>query len=105
MFEDDSGKRWSCSVRDKNLEVLCVSQFTLYHELNGNKLDFHNAMAAEKAQEFYLEFLQELKKQYNPDNIKGTYLIDGKFGALMQVDIQNDGPVTVMIESPRTTNK
>ncbi|XP_069704484.1 D-aminoacyl-tRNA deacylase 1 [Periplaneta americana] len=96
VFEDAKGKRWNLSVKDKRLEILCVSQFTLYCVLKGNKLDFHNAMAADKSEEFYNEFLAMLRTDYQPDRIK-----DGKFGAYMQVNIQNDGPVTIELESPK----
>ncbi|XP_033101105.1 D-aminoacyl-tRNA deacylase 1-like [Anneissia japonica] len=95
VFDDDAGKRWSKSVKDKQFEILCVSQFTLYAILKGNKPDFHCAMPGEKSRLFYEEFLQLLQKDYKPAMIK-----DGKFGAYMQVHIQNDGPVTIQIDSP-----
>ena len=44
IFEDDQNKRWSKSVKDLNLEILCVSQFTLYHIMKGNKPDFHQGL-------------------------------------------------------------
>ena len=71
IFEDDGGKRWHLSVKDRGYEILCVSQFTLYHVLKGNKLDFHNAMSAEKSEAFYNEFLGMLRQQYQTDLIKG----------------------------------
>ena len=80
---------------DKQYEVLCVSQFTLQCVLKGNKPDFHLAMPAEQAESFYQGFLEQLRKAYRPELIK-----DGKFGAYMQVHIQNDGPVTIELESP-----
>ncbi|OWK03345.1 DTD1, partial [Cervus elaphus hippelaphus] len=95
VFEDESGKHWSKSVMDKQYEVLCVSQFTLQCVLKGNKPDFHLAMPAEQAESFYKGFLEQLRKAYRPELIK-----DGKFGAYMQVHIQNDGPVTIELESP-----
>ncbi|XP_063364177.1 D-aminoacyl-tRNA deacylase isoform X2 [Cydia amplana] len=88
-------KRWSKSVVDKDYEVLCVSQFTLYNTWKGNKPDFHNAMAGDDSKKFYEQFLELLKESYKPEKIK-----DGVFGAYMQVSIENDGPVTVSIESP-----
>ncbi|XP_077907473.1 D-aminoacyl-tRNA deacylase 1 isoform X2 [Ictidomys tridecemlineatus] len=95
VFEDESGKHWSKSVMDKQYEVLCVSQFTLQCVLKGNKPDFHLAMPTEQAEGFYNNFLEQLRKNYRPELIK-----DGKFGAYMQVHIQNDGPVTIELESP-----
>ncbi|XP_022107006.1 uncharacterized protein LOC110988076 isoform X2 [Acanthaster planci] len=100
VFEDDKEKKWDKSVMDKQLEMLCVSQFTLYSILKGNKPDFHSAMAGDQSQQFYQEFLDILRKDYKPEQIK-----DGKFGAYMQVHIQNDGPVTIMLESPCETNR
>ncbi|CAI4223336.1 unnamed protein product [Auanema sp. JU1783] len=91
---DGETKRWDKSVKDLNLEVLCVSQFTLYGILKGNKLDFHNSMGPKEACEFYGKFISQLRSQYNTDLVK-----DGVFAAMMEVQISNDGPVTVVIDS------
>ncbi|KAJ1519698.1 hypothetical protein ONE63_004959 [Megalurothrips usitatus] len=95
LWEDEKGRRWSRSVTDMQYEILCVSQFTLYYYLKGNKPDFHAAMPGAQSQEFYYSFLDMLRRQYDPSKIK-----DGQFGAMMQVHIQNDGPVTLDLESP-----
>ncbi|XP_036375169.1 D-aminoacyl-tRNA deacylase 1 isoform X1 [Megalops cyprinoides] len=95
LFEDENGRAWSRSVMDRELEVLCVSQFTLQCLLKGNKPDFHAAMPAELAQPFYASMLEHMRSTYRPELIK-----DGQFGAYMQVHIQNDGPVTIELESP-----
>lgn len=95
VFEDENGRAWSRSVMDGELEVLCVSQFTLQCILKGNKPDFHSAMPAEQAQPFYNNILEQLRQAYKPELIK-----DGQFGEYMQVHIQNDGPVTIQLESP-----
>ncbi|XP_012696413.1 D-aminoacyl-tRNA deacylase 1 [Clupea harengus] len=95
VFEDDGGRPWSKSVMERELEVLCVSQFTLQCVLKGNKPDFHRAMPAELAQPFYSAMLERLREAYTPERIK-----DGQFGGYMQVHIQNDGPVTIQLESP-----
>lgn len=94
LFEHD-GKRWQKSVSDEKLEILCISQFTLYHRLKGNKPDFHYAMQGDQAQTLYEKLLQQLGAAYDPTKIK-----DGKFGAMMEVNIVNSGPVTIEIESP-----
>ncbi|XP_066910210.1 D-aminoacyl-tRNA deacylase 1-like [Clytia hemisphaerica] len=96
LFDDDEGRRWKKSVKDSNLEILCVSQFTLYSILKGNKLDFHLAMGPDDSKGFYENFLEELKKNYKSDLIK-----DGVFGAYMNVHIENDGPITVQLDSNR----
>ncbi|XP_072265522.1 D-aminoacyl-tRNA deacylase 1 isoform X1 [Pyxicephalus adspersus] len=98
IFSDESGKHWSKSVMDKQYEVLCVSQFTLQCVLKGNKPDYHMAMPSEHAEPFYKDFLEQMRKVYKPELIK-----DGKFGAYMQVNIQNDGPVTIQLEPPAST--
>ncbi|XP_018606190.1 D-aminoacyl-tRNA deacylase 1 [Scleropages formosus] len=95
LFEDENGRAWSQSVVDRELEVLCVSQFTLQCYLKGNKPDFHGAMPAELAQPFYTSMLEQMRSAYRPELVK-----DGQFGARMQVHIQNDGPVTIELESP-----
>ncbi|KAI4490251.1 hypothetical protein M0802_010829 [Mischocyttarus mexicanus] len=72
LFENGN-KKWSASVMDKKYEILCISQFTLYHVLKGNKLDFHRAMPAQESEPFYNNFLNELSKCYQPELIKGSY--------------------------------
>ncbi|VVC95135.1 D-aminoacyl-tRNA deacylase [Leptidea sinapis] len=93
--DEEDNKRWKRNVVDCDYELLCVSQFTLYNTLKGNKPDFHLAMAGEQSKEFYEEFIQMLRDKYKPEKVK-----DGVFGAYMQVTLQNDGPVTLEIESP-----
>ncbi|KAG7261662.1 hypothetical protein CRUP_023975 [Coryphaenoides rupestris] len=83
VFDDENGRPWSKSVMDREFEVLCISQFTLQCILKGNKPDFHAAMPAELAQPFY-------------NKPAGEH----EFGAYMQVNIQNDGPVTIELTSP-----
>ncbi|XP_060945279.1 D-aminoacyl-tRNA deacylase 1 [Limanda limanda] len=95
LFEDENGRPWRNSVMDRDFEVLCVSQFTLQCILKGNKPDFHSAMPAELAQPFYNSILENMRSTYKPELIK-----DGQFGAYMQVNIQNDGPVTIELNSP-----
>lgn len=72
IFDGDNGKKWSASVVDKQYEILCISQFTLYHNLKGNKLDFHKAMPAQESEPFYNQFLLELGKTYKPEFVKGN---------------------------------
>lgn len=53
-------------------EILCVSQFTLYNRLKGNKPDFHLAMQGAEASNLYNSLLQQLGNQYNAGKIKGN---------------------------------
>ncbi|KAG7355882.1 D-tyrosyl-tRNAtyr deacylase [Nitzschia inconspicua] len=95
LWENDSGAPWRHGVKQRALEVLCVSQFTLYGKLTKkNQPDYKHAMKAVPAQEMYNAFLEMLKSNYEPEKIK-----DGIFGAMMDVALVNDGPVTIVIES------
>ncbi|KAI9208257.1 putative D-tyrosyl-tRNA deacylase [Polychytrium aggregatum] len=95
VFEDQDGAFWKKSVMDLDLEILCVSQFTLYaNTFKGSKPDFHLAMKSTESRDMYELFLNKLRASYNPERIK-----DGVFGAMMQVSIVNEGPVTLTIDS------
>ncbi|XP_010686359.2 uncharacterized protein LOC104900595 [Beta vulgaris subsp. vulgaris] len=95
---ENTGKAWDQSVVQKSYEVLLVSQFTLYGTLKGNKPDFHVAMPPQRAKPFYESLVEKFGKSYNPTLIK-----DGVFGAMMKVNLVNDGPVTLQLESPQTS--
>jgi hypothetical protein len=76
-------------------EVLFVSQFTLYAQTHkGNRPDFSKAMAPNEAKPMYDDFLTRARGDYREDRIK-----DGEFGAHMLVDIANDGPVTIVLDT------
>jgi len=92
--DDDAGKRWAAGVKDKNLEILCVSQFTLHAVLKGNKPDFHQSMAGDLSKSLFDSTVASLAAGYRNDKVK-----TGVFGAMMQVEIVNDGPVTITIDS------
>ncbi|KAF9541811.1 D-tyrosyl-tRNA(Tyr) deacylase [Mortierella hygrophila] len=92
---EEPAKMWAKSVVDIEGEILCVSQFTLYGSvIKGSKPDFHLSMKSQASKQMYLDFLDRLKKAYQPDRIK-----DGEFGAMMLVNIANDGPVTLELDS------
>jgi D-aminoacyl-tRNA deacylase len=81
------------------MESLCVSLLLLSMKLYGkltkkHQPDYKHAMKAIPAQEMYNSFLDMLRSNYEPDKIK-----DGVFGAMMDVSLVNDGPVTIVIES------
>lgn len=93
IFEDNSG-RMTYSLKQIDGEIMVVSQFTLYGSCRkGNRPDFTKAEKSEKAFFLYKKFLEELQKK----DIKK--IVSGEFGKKMLVEIQNDGPVTLIIES------
>ncbi|KAI9232875.1 MAG: D-Tyr tRNAtyr deacylase-like domain-containing protein [Podila humilis] len=93
--EESPARMWAKSVVDIGGEILCVSQFTLYGQvIKGSKPDFHLSMKSDTSKRMYHDFLERLKKAYTADKIK-----DGEFGAMMLVNIANDGPVTLELDS------
>jgi len=91
LFPDESG-RFAQSVLDINGELLVVSQFTLYGDCRkGRRPSFDRAAVPPQAAERYEEFVSKLRQS-------GLRVETGKFGAMMQVSIENDGPVTLLLE-------
>ena len=90
IFEDEQGKM-NKSVLDIEAEILAVSQFTLAADCKkGTRPSFDNAMEPKRAKEFYEKFVEILKK--SQINVK-----TGVFGAHMQVELVNNGPVTIIL--------
>ena len=131
---EDGSRAWDRSVTDIGGEVLLVSQFTLYGRLNGNRLDFSQALRPQqvadlccglslaaglprpemlrmmllsvplqpvfvlpcKAAPLWDNFIARVGSEYRPDRVR-----DGRFGAYMKVSLDNDGPVTISLDSNR----
>jgi len=92
IFNDDEGKM-NRSVEDINGEILVVSQFTLYGNMNkGTRPSFIEAARPEKAEPIYNQMIQKLRDE------TGLNIESGEFGAMMEVDLINDGPVTLVME-------
>ncbi len=92
VFEDESGK-FNLSVMDIGGEVLVVSQFTLYGDCRkGRRPSFTQASPPEEANKLYERFVGLLQE-------RGLRVETGMFGAHMLVEIQNQGPVTLVLES------
>ena len=91
LFEDDQGKM-NASLADVDGEFLVVSQFTLYGDARkGRRPSFTDAARPEQAEPLVEYFCEQLRE-------KGFNVATGIFGADMQVDIHNDGPVTLLLE-------
>jgi D-tyrosyl-tRNA(Tyr) deacylase len=108
VFSDDEGKM-NRSVRDVSGSVLVVSQFTLYGDARrGRRPSFVDAAAPAVARRLYDEFVAVLRKsgqsgQSGQSAVPETAVATGEFGADMQVELVNDGPVTLIIDSPGGT--
>lgn len=93
IFEDADGKM-NLSSEDVNGEFLIVSQFTLHASTKkGNRPSFIKAARPETAIPLYEYFVEQMKMKVN------SKVITGEFGAYMKINLINDGPVTIIIDS------
>ena len=89
----DNNKKMNFNIKNVPGEILVVSQFTLYGSLKkGNRPSFMKSAPRHIAEPLYNHFISILKEY----NIK---IETGKFGALMEINLINDGPVTLIIDS------
>ncbi len=94
IFADDAGKM-NLSVQDIQGAVLAISQFTLFGDVRrGRRPSFIGAARPEVAVPLYERFVQFLRE-------RGMHVECGVFGAMMEVELVNDGPVTILLDSHR----
>ena len=92
IFNDENGKM-NVSIKDVNGSALVVSQFTLCADMRkGRRPSFIHAAPPEKGNALYEDFKKKLEAQ-------GVPVQAGEFGAMMKVSIENDGPVTIVLDS------
>lgn len=94
IFHDDNDKM-NLSVKDIDGDILAISQFTLYGDCRrGRRPNFMNALGGNEAEVLYDKFVEMLRET-------GLRIETGVFGADMDVEISNDGPVTILLDSKK----
>ena len=94
IFEDENGKM-NLDVDQVSGSVLVISQFTLFADTRkGNRPNFTSAAKPEKAIKLYEKFISDLKQLLGENRVS-----EGVFGAMMEVELINDGPVTIWVDS------
>ncbi len=90
--DEEGGDRWQKSIQEINGDLLVISQFTLYGDCRkGRRPSFDRSAAPTLAKDLYNRFVAKLRES-------GLRVETGQFGAMMQVSIENEGPVTLLLE-------
>ena len=95
VFEGEDGRPMDRSVTEAGGAILVVSQFTLYGDVRkGRRPSFDGAAAPGAARQLYEDLVRELRSSH-------LEVATGEFQAMMQVELVNDGPVTILLDSKR----
>jgi D-tyrosyl-tRNA(Tyr) deacylase len=98
LWDDSEGGRWKASIKEIQGEVLLVSQFTLFARVHkGNKPVFVDSLAPDVAKPLFDRVVKETQTQYGD----ATKVQMGVFGEMMDVELVNDGPVTIIYDSKK----
>lgn len=91
---NDENEKLNLSLKDVNGDILIISQFTLFGDTRrGNRPSFTESASADKGKLFYEKFIDYMKLLISPEKVK-----TGIFGAMMKVEIINEGPVTIIMD-------
>ena len=94
IFENED-RKMDLNISDVNGEVLVVSQFTLYGDCRkGNRPSYDKAGKPEYARSVYFSFLEKIRES-------GLKVEEGEFGAFMEINLSNSGPVTILLDSKK----
>ena len=101
IFPDEAGKM-NLSVVEAGGSVLAVSQFTLHGDARkGRRPSFMGAAPSELAEPLYENFLTALRNIFGAAGLTGRRVESGVFSAMMEVELVNDGPVTILLDTDR----
>ncbi len=103
IFQDDNGKL-NLSALKVGADILVVSNFTLYANLSSRRPDFMQSMKYEPAKKLYEYFLERMQTEADALHEEGdpaVRVFPGVFGGDMKVEIINDGPITIVIDSDK----
>lgn len=96
---DDGAGKMNCSIFERGGGVLCVSQFTLYGDARrGRRPSYIEAAAPARAEPLFRIFLEEVRALASPH---GITVESGRFQAVMGVELVNDGPVTILLDTDK----
>ena len=104
LFNAEDGRSWKRGVCDVRGDILLISNFTLHCKLKGNRPDFKRAAKSDQAIELFDLLTSAIREEHS------GLVATGQFGAMMTCHVENDGPVTITVDSqevafPRKAHK